>query len=48
MKTVRICYTILDVIEVPDEMTDEEIQEFCEQNFYEVEMNYNDVEWEVE
>ena len=25
VKTIRICYTILDVIEVPDDLTDEEI-----------------------
>ena len=46
MKSIRICYTILDVIEVPDDLTDEEIEEECEMHWHDVELKYNDLEWE--
>lgn len=46
MKTIRVCYTVLDIINVPDNLTDEEIEEECKMHWYDVEMNYNDMEWE--
>ena len=46
MKTISITYTILDTIEVPDNFTDDEIEEACVQHFHDVEFGYNDLEWE--
>jgi hypothetical protein len=46
MKTISITYTILDTIEVPDNFTDDEIEEACEMHWYDTEMKYNDLEWE--
>ena len=47
MKEIQITYTILETILVPDELTDDEIEEECKQHWYDTEMNYNDLEWEV-
>lgn len=47
MKAISIRYTILDIIEVPDDLTDDEIQAACEENWsgYECNICYNDLEW---
>ena len=47
MKAISICYTILDIIEVPDDFTDDEIQAACEEKWSEYECNicYDDLEW---
>ena len=47
MKVISISYTILDIIEVPDDLTDDEIQAACEENWskYECTISYNDLEW---
>lgn len=47
MKTIRVTYTVLDVIEVPDDYTDEEIKEALIDNW--TEFNgylISDMEWE--
>lgn len=45
MREIKVSYTILDIIEVPDDATDDEIEELCEQNWYDVAKDYNDLEW---
>ena len=48
VKIVRVCYTILDLIEVPDDFTDEQIEEACLTNWKEYNgiLTPNDIEWE--
>lgn len=46
MQTIHITYTIFDTIEVPDNLTDDEIQDECRDHWYDVEMNYSDLEWD--
>lgn len=43
MRTVYVSYSILDVVEVPDDWTDEEVEKLLEDN---APINYNDMEWE--
>ena len=47
MKTIQISYTILDIIEVDDDMTRFEIDQIVEDNAYELGIYdlVNDVEW---
>ena len=49
MKKVQITYTILNAIEVPDDWTEEEIDEAVSNNAYDLGIwgITNDVEWEV-
>ena len=48
MKTIRVCYTVLDLIEVPEDATPEEIDKFCRNNWDEFcdILIVNDIEWE--
>lgn len=49
MKQIQISYTILDIIEVPDNWTDEEIDEAVSNNAYDLGIwgMIDDAEWEV-
>lgn len=42
MRTVFVNYSVLDVVEVPDDWTDEEVEKLLEDN---APVNYNDMEW---
>ena len=46
MHKVHVAYSILDIIEVPDDWTYDQIQELCAENFYNgnVVMEYNNFE----
>lgn len=46
MHKVHVAYSILDIIEVPDDWTYDQIQELYAENFYNgnVVMKYNDLE----
>lgn len=50
MRKVHVAYTILDTIEVPDDWSDDQIQELCVENFYNgnVIIEFNDLEWNFE
>ena len=43
MKEVFVSYTVLDIIEVPDDWTDEKVEELLQNN---APIGYNDLEWE--
>lgn len=43
MRTVYVSYSVLDVVEVPDDWTDEEVEKLLESN---APISYNDMEWE--
>ena len=45
MKTVRVTYTILDIYQVPDNWSDEEIQNYLEEVGP---VPCNDVEWDID
>lgn len=43
MKKVFVNYTVLDIVEVSDDWTDEDIEKLLQDN---APANYNDLEWE--
>ena len=45
MREIKVSYTILDIIEVPDDATDDEITERCMENWYDIDKDWNDMEW---
>lgn len=48
MRDIQISYTVLDIIQVPDNATDEEIWEICNRNWqYKLDdrIEWNDMEW---
>ena len=50
MTTLKVCYTLLDEIEVPDNATKEEIDEIIEENFLSItsyRLTPDDVEYSV-
>jgi hypothetical protein len=48
MKEVQVTYTILATIEVPDDFSEEEIQQECVNYYFcAAEMGYNDLEWDI-
>lgn len=49
MEKIYVTYTIIDTIEIPDDATDNEINEICEQNWQtklDNRANWNDMEWD--
>ena len=43
MKEVFVCYTVLSIVEVPDDWTDEKVEELLLDN---APIGCNDLEWE--
>lgn len=43
MRTICVNYSVLNVVEVPDDWTDEEIEKLLLEN---APANYNDMEWD--
>lgn len=43
MKRVFVSYSVLDIVEVPNDWTDEEVEQLLQDN---APANYNDLEWE--
>lgn len=43
MKEVFVSYTVLSIVEVPDDWTDEKVEELLQDN---APTGYNDLEWE--
>ena len=42
MRTVYVDYTVLDIVEVPDDWTNEQVEKLLREN---APANYNDMEW---
>lgn len=42
MRTVYVDYTVLDIVDVPDNWTDEQVEKLLRKNAPE---GYNDMEW---
>lgn len=42
MRTVYVDYTVLDIVEVPDNWTNEQVEKLLREN---APTNYNDMEW---
>lgn len=42
MRTVYVDYTVLDIVDVPDDLTDEQVEKLLRENAPD---NYNDMEW---
>lgn len=42
MRTVYVDYTVLDIVEVPDNWTNEQVEKLLREN---APANYNDMEW---
>lgn len=42
MRTVFVSYTVLDIVDVPDDWTDEEVEKLLREN---APADYNDMEW---
>lgn len=49
MKNIQVVYTVFDIIEVPDDWTEEEIDEAVSNNAYDLGIwgMVDDAEWEV-
>lgn len=43
MKKVFVSYSVLNIVEVPDDWTDEEVEKLLQDN---APADYNDLEWE--